>query len=597
MLTQLKKWWNLYKPASIASHASPASNASPAVTLQDVLAQYSVVSVVPSGEDHGPFVVVTERNAETSTVNGISFEPDTVPDGIHSYYGNTIAGGGAPSVVPLLESSANENGSQQTYSTQPYLFAERPDVKEIGSTNPTTAFAGRGEYNRQLEDELGFDKYNRARLSDGIIAGVLLAIKTPVFAGNWRVDPEDDEPQMREAAEFVQKCLMDYQSISWTQILIDAMLCADYGFMIFEKVWEIRKIGGKRRAVLKKLAPRHPSDVTKISYDKNGGPSKVTFSVVEESGDSKEVEINISKLLIITYNQEISNVRGRSVLRSAYQHYFYKTQLYKIDAIQKERHGIGIPVIKLPPGFTAQDKIEANALGRNLRTNERAHIILPPNWDLYFAKLEGNPVNAMESIEYHDQAIRESVLAGFLGNAKSTKDEDLGLFLKATRFIANSICDSFNNYLIPDLVKFNFKDSEGVGMPKLKVRQIGEQADNRTMSFTLRNMVGAGLIRPDDVLENYLRDLFDLPPVDLATVRVVKAPGAQVTPPTTPNATPGTQTQLPDGNGNDSNKPNGNDSGQPAVPGTKGPFGLPRQTALPNIGVGGNGIGGGKGQR
>lgn len=570
MLAQFKSWL-----ASLSAELPPTPTPTPThntTTLNDVLNKYSVVDVVAGTGEHGPFVVVTDRNQATHTSpQGISFEPDI-------YHGE----------LPTHHAVV-ENTGPATAHTGTLQLKETPDSKEIGSTNPTTVFPGKGEYNRQLVDEQGFDKYNRARLSDGIIAGVLLAVKTPVFAGNWRVDPASDQPLDKEVAELVQNCLMTYQSIGWHQILIDAMLCADYGFMVFEKVWDFKKVNGKKRAVLKKLAPRHPGDVTKINYDKNGGPKKVTFSVVDEDGDSAEKTVAIEKLLIITYNQEIGNIRGRSVLRAAYQHYFYKTQLYKIDAIQKERHGIGIPVIKLPIGFTQQDKVEANALGRNLRTNERAHIVLPPNWDLYFAKLEGNPVNAMESIKYHDQAIRDSVLAGFLGEGKPTKDEDLGLFLKATRFIANSICDAFNAYLIPDIVKYNYNPDHLSGLPQLKVRQIGEQADNRTMSFTLRNMVGAGLIRPDDVLENYLRDLFDLPPVDLATVRVVKAPQAgQAQPGTTPNATPGTNTQLP------------GTPGTPTTTGTpsgKGPFGLPNQTPLPGIGVGTTNVGNGRGQR
>ena len=110
------------------------------------------------------------------------------------------------------------------------------------------------------------------------------------------------------------------------------------------------------------------------------------------------------------------------------------------------------------------------------------------------------------------------------------------------------------------------------------------------MSFAIRNMVGSGIIRPDDRLENYVRQLLDLPPVDLETVRVVKTPQAGQAPPgALPNATPGTQT--------------GPAKPQPAVPdGTtkENPAdnkpGLPRQTPLPNIGVGGSKVGDNRGQ-
>ena len=198
----------------------------------------------------------------------------------------------------------------------------------------------------------------------------------------------------------------------------------------------------------------------------------------------------------------------------------------------------------------------------------------------------------------HDKAIRESILAGFIGSDQVTKEEDMSLFLKATRFLADSICDAFNLYLIPELIRYNY--GSGVDAPKLTVRQIGEQADLRTLSFALRNVIGAGIVRPDDRLEEYVREIMDLPPADLTTVRVVKAPQAAQQPQgPLPNATPGvqnargnnnnnqagTQGQMPDSANNQSS---GKEQPQNNVPG------MPRQTPLPNIGTGGKRVGDGK---
>ena len=511
------------------------------ISLNEVLSKYQVLDVVEGTDEHGPFVIV---------------------------------GDDAQAVV----ASEAKPGLQ---------FKESPQLGEMASSSPSP-FTGsmRSEYNQKLQGLNGLMEYDKMRKSDGVCSGILLTIKTPVHAGHWSIKPNTSSQRDKNAAEFVWKCLTEYQSITWTQILQEAMLCADFGYYIFEKVWETRVIDGVERTVLKKLAPRHPMDVKEVKYDSHGGPKSVVFFVKTENFGQKEVEVSIKKLLIITFNREANDVTGRSVLRTAYQHYFFKTQLYKIDAIQKERHGIGIPVIKLPVGFDrVKDVQDANALGRNLRTNERAHVVLPPNWEIFFAKLEGQPVDALKSIEYHDSVIRESILAGFTGADRVTNEDDLGLFLKSTRFIANSICDAFNTYLIPELIAYNY---DRVGTPKLQVRQIGEQGDMRTLSMAIRNLVGAGIIRPDDRLEAWIRDLMDLPEVDLATVRMVKAPQAsQVSPESLPNATPGTKTELPDQEQDGSGKEN---------PATNTP-GLPRQTPLPPVGVGGSRVGDGKGQR
>jgi hypothetical protein len=236
-----------------------------------------------------------------------------------------------------------------------------------------------------------------------------------------------------------------------------------------------------------------------------------------------EVVIPIEKLLVFTFDKEAGNIEGISILRSAYKHWYYKDTLYKIDAIQKERHGIGVPVVKLPAGFKDGDKDIADELGRNLRTNERAHVVLPPLWDLEFAELHGNLVDVMGSAEHHDRMIEKNILASFMSNPSSGKEEDQTMFLKATRFIAEILTDVFNKYAIPQLCDFNYGTLR-TGYPKLKARRIGEQADWRTMSFAVRNLVGAGVITPDDPLEELLREEMDLPPMDPETARDVPTP-------------------------------------------------------------------------
>ena len=543
-------------------------------TLQNVVDNYDIVNVVPSGEDHGPFVVVTQKN---------SFDPFLMDD---------IETGGTYFNYPVQTATPVVDAARRG----PVSLKERknePNLTEMGTSEPSpyTAFF-RKEYNRDLQGLRGYQLLDKMRKSDGVISGLLLTIKTPVMAGRWFIKPAEKSKKNEKISDFVWDCLTSYMSISWTQLLEESMASADFGVWIWHKVWEIRNIKGKDMVVLKKLAPRHPMDIKKVKYDSHGGPESIVFytKTRENEGAVKELDIPIEDLLVITFKREAGDILGTSILRPAYKHWYFKDQLYKIDAIQKERHGIGIPVIKLPPGFSKEDVANANSLGRNLRANDRAHITLPPNWEIEFAKLQGNPVDCIKSIEHHNDMIRESVLASFTGSNTPTKEEDMSLFLKATRFIATSICDAFNLYLIPDIVKYNF---DGItDFPKLTVRQIGEQADMRTFSYALRNLIGAGVVRPDDRLEEYVRELMDMPEVDLATVRVVKTPqaGTPVAPGNLPNATPGTKTNSPQGSNAQGNNGTGKEN-----PATNTP-GLPRQTPLPNIGVGGAGVGQGKGQ-
>ena len=399
-----------------------------------------------------------------------------------------------------------------------------PLFGEIGSSasSPFTSWS-RLEYNPELRGLSGLQKYDRMRKSDGTIRGLLRLVKTPVLAGRWFIEPASQDQKDLDIAEFVEDCLWEYPGVSWAQFLTEAMLMCEFGYYMFEKVWEPRIIDGVPRIVLSKLAPRHPMDVQKWAFDKNGGPDTVYFWPFDLYDSNIPVPIPIAKMLVFTFDMEAGNIEGISILRSAYKHWFYKEQLYKIDAIQKERHGIGIPVIQMPMGYSLADKNAANELGRNLRSNERAHVVLPPNWTLTFAKLEGHVVDSLASIEVHNEAILMSVLGNFINpESRATADESHSLFMKSSRFIADIIASTINQYLLPELVAFNFgPDAE---VPELKVRRIGEAADWRTLSFAIRNLVGAGALVPDDVLEAQLREEMDLPVADPTTARLMATP-------------------------------------------------------------------------
>jgi hypothetical protein len=399
------------------------------------------------------------------------------------------------------------------------------DLRELGFTSPSpyTSWT-REEWNPKLRDQLGIREYYKMKRADGIVRGALRLLKTPIEAGRWFVKPATQSSRDKKIARFVEKNLFEDLNVTWSNLLSDILLMCDYGYIALEKVWKMNSEG---QLVYRKLAPRHPLDIQEWRYDGEGGPNGCVMFPTEANGmDLTEKFIPISKLAVFSMEPEAGDLRGISVLRSAYKHYFYKDTLYKIDAIQKERHGIGVPVIKLPPGFSEADKRLADQLGRNLRTNERAHVVLPPNWELIFAVLEGQPVDCIKSIEHHNMQIMANILAPFL-ESSDVDPRSTDMFLKSTRYIGQCITDIFNKHIIPQLVDVNFSLGKDREYPTLHVRRVGEQEDLRTMSFTLRNLVGAAIIIPDDELEDFMRFELDLPPRDEATARMVALAGTQ----------------------------------------------------------------------
>lgn len=395
--------------------------------------------------------------------------------------------------------------------TDPVQLADRPNLKEIGTSQPSPYGDINLDYNYDLRGKKGLEIYEEMRKSDGQVRMSLRFLKTPVLAGRWYMEPYDNSKTAQDIADFVWDNLIEDMSESWPQFLLESLNMLDFGFYMFEKVY--KRDNGKIK--WKKFAPRHPRDWYEWEYDANGGVNAAWFYGPKGFKDSKRIPIE--KMLVFTFDKENGDMCGTSVLRSAHKHWYFKNVLYKIDGIQKERHGIGIPIIKLPPGFTDDDRDIANELGRNLRTNERAHVTLPPMWDLFFVKLEGQPVDCMRSIEHHDRMIAHNVMLGDnAGQSEGESENKEQLFLKNARFVSEIQRSVMNKFAIPELVKWNFA---GKKIPKLKVRRIGDTIDWRTMSFAVRNLVGAKILRPDDRLEAWFRDEMDLPLADPDSTR------------------------------------------------------------------------------
>lgn len=428
-------------------------------------------------------------------------------------------------------------------SVGPYRFvdpvslnkgSETKQLSDVGTTFQELAYASpspftswlRLEHVPELRDQRGLQTYYRMKRGDGAVRGALRLLKTPIVGAHWYVEPATNSTRDVNVAKFIEDNLVNGLNVSWSTLLTDILLMCEYGHMIFEKVFEFGPDGKVR---WKKLAPRHPLDVMRWYWDAQGGPNGIEMfpfmpyesapGVPQSTGATEAPYITIDKLLVFSFEAESGDLTGTSTLRSAYKHWYYKESLYKIDAIQKERHGIGIPVIKLPPNFSQQDKSYAEDLGRNLRTNERAHVVLPPFWELLFADLQGNPVDCLKSIDHHNKMIGVNIVAPFMETGG--KDTDQSMFLKSTRHIAEGVCDIFNAHAIPQLVDYNWSR---VGYPMLRARRIGEWEDLRVLSFALRNLIGAGVIIPDDPLEAEMRKEFDLPIADPATARQINKP-------------------------------------------------------------------------
>ena len=393
-------------------------------------------------------------------------------------------------------------------------------LKEIGSAAPN-----------QLRDlvpalstrRTAYKTFEDMSNNDSAVDVSLRAGKAPVMGADFFVDPFSADPVDMEIAEFVRFNLFEGMTTPFLTVMDDILRMYEFGHSILEPVYEQRewtplrdRANRKKFTMLRKLAVRHPTTIKEYLYDDNGGPLGIVQTAIDSTGKTKDVKIPIEKLVIFTLNRRGGDVTGKSLLRTAYKHWYYKDHLYKIDAIQKERHALGVPRVALPPGYNDADKEAAIELVKNVRANEEAGFVQPPGYVMDFVKVEGQLVDVMQSVEHHNGMIMLNVMVQFLllgiqnagGGGRATSGSHQNMYEKSLRSVGQLICQAINLYLIPRLVGYNYDTDR---FPKLQVRNIGEGKDIQMWASAMSNMISQGGITVDDETEQWIRQQLDMP--------------------------------------------------------------------------------------
>lgn len=368
-----------------------------------------------------------------------------------------------------------------------------------------------------------YKQFETMSSNDAAVDVSLRAGKAPVMGADFFMQPYDGEQENLEIADFVRFNLFEGMTTPFLVVMDDILRMYEYGHSLLEPVFENRqwspsRSGANRRnyTMLRKLSIRHPTTIKEYLYDDNGGPAGVIQSAINAKGQTNEVEIPIDKLIIFTLNRRGGDVTGRSLLRTSYKHWYYKDHLYTIDAIQKERHALGVPRVALPMGYTDADKLAAIELVKNVRANEEAGFVQPPGYVMDFVKPEGGLVDVMKSIEHHNGMIMLNVMVQFLllgiqdagGGGRATSGSHQNMYEKSLRSVGQNICQAINLYLIPKLVGYNFDTDR---FPKLQVRNIGEGKDIQMWASAMSNLISQEAITVDLETEQWIRSQVDMP--------------------------------------------------------------------------------------
>ncbi len=207
-----------------------------------------------------------------------------------------------------------------------------------------------------------------------------------------------------------------------------------------------------------------------------------------------------------------------SLLRSAYQHWYIKNGLYRIESIACERNGAGVPTIIMGPTGSLEDKQAATNWVNNLAAHESTSMVLPNGWTFDLVSVKGRPKDMEPPIKHHSEMICRSVLAMFMTlGSSSSGSRALGstmvdFFQLSEEAAGKFICDTISDNTIRRYVDFNYPSKKDMPYPRLAIPNI-TTLNPLDMMGAIKDIATSNvdLIQPDDDTENWFRRKVGMP--------------------------------------------------------------------------------------
>lgn len=425
-------------------------------------------------------------------------------------------------------------------------MAEKDDMIELGSSGlrRTSGFVI-DDFVSGLQGQKGAKIWREMADNDPVVGAMMFAIERLILQIGWDVEPYTDSEENEvtdeaEAnAEFVEQCMND-MSESWSVMLQQILSFLIYGYAPCEIVYKRRngldqKDGSKRskyndgKIGWRKIALRAQETVWSWQFDDTGSIEGV--NQMDPYVQKGVVFIPIEKMLLFRTVSPRSNPEGRSILRNAYRPWKFKRTIEEIEAVGIERDLAGLPVAYVPPTMlsstaTPQEVAARNAIQaliRGIKRNENEGILFPLAYDpqgretykLTLLSSGGSrQFNTDAIVSRYDQRIAMVVLADFilLGHENvgsfALGTSKIDLFTTAIQQICNQIAEVFNDHALPRLFKLNGMPTDK--LPKIKPEPIAH-VDLTLLGDFISKMVQAGAITVDSGLDEYLRELTNLP--------------------------------------------------------------------------------------
>lgn len=396
------------------------------------------------------------------------------------------------------------------------------------------------EFLTELRGIKGVHAYTEMADNDATVGAILFAIEMLMRNCEFHVEPAGKSSKDKECAEFVESCMNDMER-TWTDTLSEILSFLTYGWSYHEIVYKRRV--GKTSSLLtnskytdgligwRKLPIR--AQDTLYGWEYKDETDELVGMTQAPPPHYDHITIPLEKALHFRTRSRKDNPEGRSILRTAYRAYYFKKRLEEIEGYGMERDLAGFPVLYGPSGMDIWDTedpemvqtlAQAEHIVSSIRRDAREGLVLPggyeegTGWKLeLLSSGSRRQFDTNQIIDRYDKRIATSVLADFvmMGQQQvgsfALADSKTKIFALAIGTYLDIICEVFNNQAIPRLIDINGEHFKGItDYPQLKHGDI-EDVDLQQFATYIKDMVGIGVIVPDEELEKEVRRVGGLP--------------------------------------------------------------------------------------
>ena len=392
------------------------------------------------------------------------------------------------------------------------------------------------EFRPELQFPEGITTYKEMKDNDDTVGAALLAIELLIRKVKWKVIAAGFSTQDETRANFLEECRNDLCK-PWAEVISEILDFLPFGFSIHEPIYKVRQgRRGKRPSQYNDnkigwhdLETRSQDTIIEWIFDDD--TEELTGFLQMSPTSGKQCEVDINRVLLFRTTSKKGNPEGRSILRNAYQPWFYKKNLENLEAIAIERNFVGLVKFEVPAEFFNSDApLEAREFiqslkdtAANMRQNQSSYLLMPQKHDekgnkMYNAELmtcQGNSnVDLSGPINRYAYSISQTMMTEFQQIGKtavgtsSHAENKIELLKDSISAYLDMIKGVFNSHAIPRLFEINGDLAEE--LPTLDYEEV-KDIDVAQLATSLSQLVHVGAISPDENLEETLRESLNLP--------------------------------------------------------------------------------------